>query len=145
MLTREERRQAGYKNLFPESRVCIYCGLPAEVFDHVLPYSHRNNPLAANRILAPSCKECNLILSNSLQITIGDRIAEAKRRLRKRYKKLLSAPNWKLEELFEMSPEFQVRILQMESRKKIIEDRITFDYFLWEKLGFPNDLLPRIR
>lgn len=135
-------RFTGYKNLFPEVNVCIYCGFPAEVKDHILPYSHRDNPLAVSKVYAPACAECNGLLLDSLQHKVKDRIAEAKRRLTKKYKKVLSSPNWTIEELSEMSHEFQVRIIKTEYDKKIIKERIQFDFFLWEQIGKPVSLLP---
>lgn len=138
-------RNHGYENLFPEEKICIYCGLPSEVLDHILPYAHRDNPLAASWYLAPACAECNGILSDSLQATVGDRIKEAKKRLRKRYKKLLAAPNWTMEELAEMSADFQSRIIKMGYDKKLVEERLQFDYFLWVKLGRDFGLLPVVK
>lgn len=95
---------------------CYYCGEPAGTIDHVVPksmiktlniledksvYDKLINP---NRTLTvPSCLECNVLLSNSYQDTLADRKAELKRRLIKRYKKLLNKPEWTRTELNQLN------------------------------------------
>ena len=136
-----KRTTSGYKKIFFEDGVCIYCGVPWEVEDHALPYSAKDAFDPFTRYLVPACKECNVVLGSSIQHLLSTRITVAKERLRSRYLKLLQMPEWSQRELEEMSPEFQASILQNLELKNIILNRLAFDYFLWTELGRPKELL----
>lgn len=133
----------GYKELDSTIEVCIYCGLKAETLDHALPHSHKDHFFARERILVPSCHECNGLLSNTVQHTLKDRIEEAKGRLEYKYKKILASPDWSTEELLEMAPWLQSEIIRSMELKKLMQARIDFAIFTWLNLGRPEILLPR--
>ena len=95
------RKIRGIKPLKDDS--CYYCGLQATQIDHVVPKSTLKllslstvditMDILKNRSLkVHSCRECNSVLSNSLQATLAERKKELKKRLRKR-KRLLILPD----------------------------------------------------
>ena len=90
----------------PQGSQCHYCGMIATGYDHVIPLviaqqiGHLDviEELTERRILlVPCCKECNSLLSDSFQEGLAERKVELKRRLRRRYKKILKMPRWDLE------------------------------------------------
>jgi len=119
--------------------------MPKEVLDHALPYSKKDLPQALTRALVPSCRECNALLSNSLQGTLTQRIEVAKERLAYRYRKVLRTAYWSLEDLLDLSENLRHQVMYNLSLKRFIEDRLAFDYFLWIELDKPDDLLPAIK
>ncbi len=134
-------RRQGYKKLI-DDHICIYCGLPADVIDHLTPWAWRDSGMIIRKVLVPACKECNSLLSSSLQTTVGERIQEAKTRLEKRYLKLLKRPVWTLDELLEVSENLRVGILQDQARAKEVRMRLAFQYFRWIERGRPAWELP---
>jgi len=92
---------------------CYYCGLPATSKDHAVPRALlralADDPDALRHIMwnrretVPCCRECNCLLGVSVQNTLEERKAFLKERLRRRYTRFLSIPDWSEEELFEMS------------------------------------------
>lgn len=138
----EIRSKIGWKFEETLDNVCLYCGLPGDTWDHALPYSHRLEAAARTRLVITSCRECNSLLSNSLQETLGERVVEAKRRLRRKYKKLLSRPTWGVEELMELGEGLRLEIYREEALKKLVQARLDFDYFTWIRVGAPRHLLP---
>lgn len=133
---------AGYRELDSSIEICIYCGVKAETLDHALPYSHKDHFFARERILVPSCHECNMLLRDSVHHTLQERIATAKFRLEHKYRKVLATPDWSTEELMEMAPWLIAGILQSLELKKMLQNRLAFDIFLWQELGCPSSLLP---
>lgn len=122
--------------------ICIYCGMPEECWDHALPYSQRHRKEARKRLLVPSCSECNSLLGNSLQETLGDRVAYCKTKLQAKYSSLLQSPRWTSEELSELGEVLRREVIHHEHKRKRTQTRIDFDYFTWVRLGRPEDLLP---
>ena len=136
-----KRTKSGYKKIFFEDGICIYCGVPYEVEDHALPYSAKDAFHPDGRYLVPACRECNAIAADSVQRLLSQRISFVKFKLEKRYAKLLKMPSWSTKELGEMSQEFREMICCNEEKKRFVQERIQFDYFLWIELGRPKHLL----
>jgi len=135
-----KRNKSGYKKIFFEDGICVYCGVPQEVGDHSLPYSAKDAFNPTCRWLVPACRECNALAGASVQHYLSERIVFVKERLQKRYARLLRTPSWSVDELAEMSPEFRDRILLIHHSKQFIRDRLAFDYFTWVELGKPREL-----
>ena len=134
-------RKQGYRTLI-DDYVCLYCGMPAQVVDHLTPWAWRDSGRIIHKVLVPACAECNALLSDSLQETVGGRIQEAKARLEKRYLKVLKRPAWSLDELLELSENLRVRILQEQSLARLVRQRLCFQYFRWIEHERPSHELP---
>lgn len=113
--------------------ICYYCGLPADVIDHVIPKivlkSHDavGHDIRKNRTLTvPACRECNSLLSASVQKTLQERKRELKIRLKRKYKKLLIMPEWNEEELSELSPRLRQYIEASQKHKQLVKLRILY-------------------
>ena len=65
----------------------------------------------ANLRKVPACRECNSTLSGARILTIKERREAIKEKIRKKYRKFLSMPQWDDEELEEVSPEMRKYIM----------------------------------
>lgn len=100
-----------YKKIKPEDEnsifTCYYCGLNANCFDHTPPIScfesYMYSSDEAEFYLVPSCTECNAILASYNSPTLESRFEELKRRLEKRYNKILKmGSKWTPSEIKEL-------------------------------------------
>ena len=73
-----------------------------------------------------ACKECNSLLSNSIQDTLAERKKLLKQRLKRKYKKILAIPNWKDEELVIM--EYNMKKYILDSLKLRELTRLRLEY-----------------
>ncbi|WP_419923561.1 hypothetical protein [Candidatus Poriferisocius sp.] len=77
---------------------CVYCGDPAEEWDHVVPASWTDLiPSRASNAedrVVQSCKWCNRTLSDLALFTIPKRAEYLAIRLYKKHKRLLNGPRW---------------------------------------------------
>jgi hypothetical protein len=121
---------------------CFYCGEPAGELDHAPPLSRVDAyvafDLAEERYIKVwSCRECNSLLGDSLQIDLLARERELKLRLRRKYRHHLGLAEWTEEELSEMSRPF-LRMLRGSTKVRLtIEQRLDFcrgvdAYLQWE-------------
>lgn len=56
-----------------DKRVCFYCGLMAEVWEHVAPYSRIERAGGEYAVVVRACKECNYVLGSRFFGSIWDR------------------------------------------------------------------------
>ncbi len=116
-------------------RTCYYCGLSTNEKDHVIPRNMlkmikdldieiRNKIMGKRILIIPSCRECNSLLSASYQNNLRKRKRELKRRLRKKYKKLLQIPSWSQYEIYKLGPTLKQVVQASCYHKKIIEERL---------------------
>lgn len=121
----------GYSRVLPEGRLvhddlalcvdtdgtkpCHYCGQPADTEDHVLPQTIAEQVGAVDPTLlaalhapfgdtrtVPACRECNSLLGPRYDRNLSSRKARLKSILRRRYKGLLTMPEWPLSDLREL-------------------------------------------
>lgn len=88
---------------------CTYCGEKATHADHVFPISvlawlieEDGFDIEKERLtipLVPACQECNLALKDVLTDSINKRKRIIRKRLQRKYKKILSIPEWTDEEI----------------------------------------------
>lgn len=97
----------------PAATPCHYCGQPASGKDHQFPQSMRrmlaDDPIGYAALAAPftqdtvpSCRECNSLLGAKYDRSPEARFQRLKERLAKRYRKLLSMPEWPIHLLREL-------------------------------------------
>lgn len=95
---------------------CTYCGVVSDTMDHVPPLVIAEMTREAELTLAnlrkvPACRECNSTLSGARILTIKERREAIKEKIRKKYRKFLSMPQWDDDELEEVSPEMAKYIM----------------------------------
>ena len=108
---------------WPYPEPCYYCGLPAESVDHVVPQSMldewirlgdlENYRLATGRnrrLTVPACQQCNSILGAKYDATLEDRRDRLKGRLRQKYARVLSMPEWTPDQLAELGPRLREHV-----------------------------------
>ncbi len=93
---------------------CVYCGVPADSVDHLVPQHLLRRAGDLNLDLSevmrfsdwtrPCCRECNSMLGGRLHATLAERRADAHRGIRKKYSAYLRIPNWDEDELAELGP-----------------------------------------
>lgn len=115
--------------------VCYYCGQTACDREHVIERSILNSlqsvsiglrqEIAGQRkLMVPSCRECNALLVGTVQFSLKERKTFVKMRLRQKYSKLLSMPNWTDEELNGIGPHIRSHIVNSLKCKEIVQRRI---------------------
>lgn len=112
---------------------CYYCGLLADEIDHSFPLIYLHGLLKAGEyvphsrlIIVPSCHECNGILASHVFPNLSMRKRYLKKRLRGRYRKLLSMPDWSESDYKEMSPRLIENIEMHLVKKKLIQERLAY-------------------
>lgn len=123
--------------------VCVYCGDPATSIDHVTNVSHVvtlldtmehfKDKLRHGLVTVPCCSDCNMRLANFVAYNITSKREELKKRLRKKYQKVLGAYDWQPEEIAEHGPSLQVYLANYETKRDWIWARIQFPR-RWESL-----------
>lgn len=80
-----------------DKRVCFYCGEYGDEIEHVVP----------RRVLLPtwtvlSCTECNRMAGGEMFASVFEKLLFIREKRAKKYRKLLSMPEWDDEELAEL-------------------------------------------
>jgi len=121
-----------------EPELCYYCGQISDTIDHVVPQSTllqlatledteiTYKVLRQRALKVPACRECNCLLSDSLQDTLAERKAFLKKKLRKRYARLLEIPQWEEGELDELGRNLNDYIRNSIKKKRLIRFRIAW-------------------
>lgn len=93
--------------LYPGSgESCVYCGIPADTYDHVpalsvVQASPDRDSLSC--YLVPACRECNSLLGTQ-GLTVLERRSIVKRKLKNRYRPFLKCAKWTRDELDDLGP-----------------------------------------
>ncbi len=112
----------------PNQGVCAYCGDMAQAWDHVFPHcaDAAGYKRQWNRGVLPCCHDCNSRLSSSIFETLTDRLAHLAGLVRRKYKKLLSGPEWTDEDIEEMGPGLRSAMRTARLQRKLVEARLWF-------------------
>jgi hypothetical protein len=116
--------------------ICEYCGMPGDSVDHVPPKVTRQKLIdlgIADRYPfceVTACRECNSALGCRPLWTVSARRKFVKTWLRRRYKKLLSIPDWTDRELLDLGPAMQRYVIDSLTKRDIIDDRIRWPGFV---------------
>jgi hypothetical protein len=91
---------------------CVYCGTPANGFDHFVPLSALvmladSLTQIPGKVLVPACRECNLIAGRDVFPTIAAKRRFIHARLRRKYRRILAIPEWRDRELAELGPSLE--------------------------------------
>jgi hypothetical protein len=115
---------------------CVYCGDPASSEDHLLPLSYVGQlaPASLERpeikralVVVPACLACNTMLSCYVGFTVAQKRAELKRRLRRKYARLLGTTEWGADELTELGPSLRTWVEALDARARALWLRYTFN------------------
>lgn len=113
--------------------VCVYCGRFATCRDHVVPISYiiqyldlDIKPFRSGLRHVPSCTECNSLLGNFYSLSISRKRAEVKRRLIRKYYKLLHNPSWDENEIKKHGYTLQGWLREKEALKEQLINRLSF-------------------
>ena len=115
-----------------EAIPCVYCGMPANSDDHVVPlafYQAAMDCVAMEHwrfTLVPSCQECNATAGDRVFETITQKRRYIQERLKCRYKKILAIPEWTEDEINDLSPDLARYVRHGLKLKTIIWQRITY-------------------
>jgi hypothetical protein len=109
-----------------EIRNCVYCGVAHDIQrDHVIPTSYlRQKRRYEGDWLVPACGECNRTLGAELIFNVPDRAFWVLQAYKRKYQKLLRAIPWDDEELEDIGPSLRSSILQQESARRAVNDRL---------------------
>lgn len=69
--------------------VCVYCGMPADTKDHILPRTWSGDSDRRRVVTVPACRECNSAIGEAYAPTVAERREIAHRYIRRRYAKYL--------------------------------------------------------
>ena len=102
---------------------CIYCGVPANVWDHVPPIVLASN-YEGTFILVPACRECNGFLNRLNTMDLEGRRRHIIGRILARRKSVLNTPDWDENELDEIEGWVNEYIKSELKKKKCLMDRM---------------------
>jgi hypothetical protein len=121
-----------------DSGICVYCGMPAEDRDHLLPISITGTAARKFVLTVPSCKECNSqAIGQFPSANITERRAVAHGYIRRKYAKALQTRDWSAEELEEFEGMLRVSVEAAITKKKIIVSRLSWPHdpnYDWEAI-----------
>ncbi len=110
--------------LVEPNSACFYCGEIATSADHVVPMSWAR-VVFTKQWLVPACGECNSILGNRELWDPEDRLGFVRKKLQKKYRKVLKAPVWDEEDLSELGPTLQAGVRGRQALREAVERRLS--------------------
>lgn len=118
-----------YKAWMETAEPCIYCGMPANSVDHVPPTSVR--PILVGMgvqrwdfVEVSACGECNSAIGAKALWTVRERKAWVKQFLKRKYRRVLSLPDWTGEEIEELGRGLQDHVKATSALKKLTQGRL---------------------
>lgn len=116
--------------------VCVYCGEYATTHDHVTPTGYvaslhddidtLRRKLGNGLITVPACKDCNTRLGTFIGHSVSHKREELKRRLRRKFSRLLGSYDWSDKEVEGLGRSLQSFVLAQESKRRLVERRLSF-------------------
>jgi hypothetical protein len=110
---------------------CTYCKESADTLDHVIPHTYvaknSKQPRTYSKAeVVPCCRECNNLLGPDLYFTIAERADYLYTTYKKRYKKLLSIPQWDKDDIGELNNKLKKYVKASLKEKKRVQTRIDY-------------------
>ena len=110
---------------------CFYCNEPMAGYDHQPPITQIGYMLLCGdpfeAYLVPCCSECNSLLSDTVTLTLADRMRELKDRLRKKYRSQMRiAGQWTYDEIKELGHSLRGMVLASAKEGRVAEYRILY-------------------
>lgn len=114
------------KHLEYPAGVCIYCGMPGEQRDHLLPRPVTGEALRRYVLVVPSCGECNNFINDFPEAHVGKRRERAQKAIAKRNKNLLDRPHKTAADMRDLGPHLRSVALKNNNRAKAIRLRLSW-------------------
>lgn len=108
---------------------CSYCGDPATSWDHVVPHSFEHaadTTRKYSRGVVPCCHHCNSTLGAVFCGSLDARLEHLAQRIRKKYAKLLKAPDWTDQEIKELGSNLRDSVIAIRNEKRHAIARLAF-------------------
>lgn len=112
---------------------CTYCGVESDTFDHIPPISMIDMEASAgvdvakyNMRKVPACLECNLALGDLRLMSVSERRAHVKQKLRKKYAKFLRMPRGDEDEFDDVSERFADDVRRASIFAEWVKQRLSF-------------------
>lgn len=122
--------------------VCIYCGMPANTRDHLLPRTVTGPALRKFVAVVPSCQSCNSSINDRIGHRITQRREAAHEHIRDAERRYLKLPKqWPPSALAELGPNLRRRIEAGLLRAEVAQARLAwpedpgYDLRAFEKSG----------
>ena len=128
----------GNNKIWGTKNRCYYCGQKADSIDHVIPQAMlrqlaalsdeqiTKSVLRKRALKVWACRECNCLASDSIQDSLVERRQFVKKKLIKRYRKILALPKWSEDELGELGYVLRQHIELHAKIQEYIKARIAF-------------------
>jgi hypothetical protein len=107
-------------------KYCIYCGDIATTDEHFPPKSATNKGL-----ILPACIECNMIAGTECAFDFDKRCNYVIKKLKEKYKEIIKANNWTIEELINLDDELIIGTIKWIRQKKKIHERIAWNALIY--------------
>lgn len=123
-------KRAGWLYEFIDNNgACMYCGLRASTYDHVIPLSFASTLLGVAKrigklVAVPCCRECNSIAGAKVFKSIAQKRRYLQDRLAWKYSDLLCMPRYTEQDLVQYGPWLKKFIEVSMVRRDLIEKRI---------------------
>lgn len=106
------------------SGVCVYCGFPAGTKDHLIPKAWTGETRRSQTAVVPACAECNSSINDFGSANVQRRREIAHDRMRRRYRNVLSAPDWSESDLAELGRTLRNGVESRQLKKQAVNSRI---------------------
>tara|TARA_R100001530_G_scaffold85252_1_gene59427 strand:+ start:3874 stop:4362 length:489 start_codon:yes stop_codon:yes gene_type:complete len=129
-----KKYNSSYKYIYYDNMqfVCHYCGISADTVDHVPPISYFEEAKYMYPdiffVKVPCCRECNSLAGSTFHINLFERNEFLFDKYKKRYKKILSMPEWTSKELKEkqIGKNLKLKFKNDTNFKQEIKKRLNF-------------------
>jgi hypothetical protein len=108
--------------------ICAYCGSEATERDHVIPASFLGDKgYERDRYwIVDSCTTCNNLAGSTVFFSIPEKADHIKKQYEKKYKKVITMPEWEKDDLNEMSHQFKEMIFGYLVAKRVLLAKLDF-------------------
>jgi ribosomal protein S27AE len=105
--------------------LCAYCGEYASDVEHVIP-----KITALPTLTVPACRECNILAGKRVFSCFEHKKEFIQDKLKTRYRKLLSLPEWDAEEIAEMGPGLRRYIEESQIFREQVKQRVEWSWLV---------------
>lgn len=113
-------------------RLCVYCGMVADTFDHFPPRSYTRHGF-----LLPACRECNVVAGTHHPTDFDKRAEHVKQSLARRHKKALHFPVWETDDIEALGYSMRKNVKSWQERRRIAHARL-----VWNAVAYILSIVP---
>lgn len=104
--------------------ICVYCGDPADTQDHIIPTALTGVEQRKYVLTVPACRQCNSAISDRVVFSIDNRRRIAQAYIARKFKKVLSIPDYSREEIYEFEGTLRQSVIEAQNTKEWITARL---------------------